>query len=165
VILLSVSTLGFYYVLWFYSLWREARRFAHGHHGIRIPLAGMATFFHVLVPMACGGLSGTFLFAVSQFGSTSYRAGRLEERHVEMAIAVLTVLLTGALLAATGAFRLPGLIRKMEISTGVDSRLAGHPGTLGFLVFVPYAGWLIWMGMTQSLMNDFWRKQDAGSVP
>jgi hypothetical protein len=53
----------------------------------------------------------------------------------------------------------------MEIPTGLDSRWAGHPGMLGFLVFVPYAGWLFWMGMTQSLMNDFWRKQEAGSVP
>jgi len=166
VILLSVFTIGFYYLLWFYSLWREARRFASGHHGVRISLAGMATLFHVLVPILCGVACIGFIFAMSDFDSTGYYKGGGPERpSTEMVVTALTLFVTGAFLGVVGAFRLPGLVRKMELSMGVDPALAGHPAMLGFLVFVPYAGWLIWMGMTQSQMNAFWRKQTRGVVP
>jgi len=164
VILLSVFTFGVYYVIRFYSLWREARRFIRHHRDTRIPPPGAATFGHVVIPMVCGWLCCAMFFSLIDFDSIEYGGG-MDEPNPEMALTVLLLTVVGGAMAILGAFRLPGLVRKMELAAGVDPSVAGHYGTLGLLIFLSYAGWLIWMGMAQSAMNAFWRKQNPEVGP
>ena len=154
VIILSIVTLGIYYIYWFYRQWREARQFAQGRHGIKIALPGNATFLYVFLPWILCGLAAGAVFSEMGFDPSSS-----QDPDPATVVGALALWIAGAIFMIAGAFKTPGLIRKMDIASGVAPELAGRPAFFGFLIFVPYVGFLIWMGVTQSLMNTFWQKQ------
>jgi len=54
-------------------------------------------------------------------------------------------------------FKAPGLVGKMRRADGVPAHLAGSSGSLGLLLFIPVIGGILWITLTQSAINQFWR--------
>lgn len=54
-------------------------------------------------------------------------------------------------------FKTPGLVTKMKLADGAPRNLAGSAGAIGWLGFIPLLGNIMWVILTQSAMNNFWR--------
>jgi len=61
-------------------------------------------------------------------------------------------------------FKLPGLVTKMRKADGIAPHLAGSAGAIGWIGLIPVLGSLLWVILTQSAMNDFWRSLERGNA-
>lgn len=74
-----------------------------------------------------------------------------------LAVGLLFVPVFNIIWAVMLVFKIPGLVTKMRRADEVPENLIGANGSLGFLCFIPILGNILWVILTQSSINSFWR--------
>jgi hypothetical protein len=145
VILFPILTLGIYSLFWYFSLWNEARGYAHGRNGVKIHSGAGAFCLYSILP---------FLVMIGG----SLLLGNLTGWMWEGGIGYVGMI-PGLLLFVVGLVKTAGLPRRMRLAKGVLPAQAGHPGALVLFCLIPWVGGLIFWMCVQSAINKFWREE------